>query len=236
MKSSLKYFFGFLFTALLVGCSSGPNVALNKQFWIENTQQPVVVALAQPPKAKLDLSGPRTLIGRVSSKTTTLMFSHYLKKFTVANLSQFESQFVQKLEANQISAKRYAGLVPTSKLQDFDGSDKTYAKLDYKPLAIRLGNNRLLLLSINKFGAKRDYVVVVPTSNPVAFCDAEGQLIDLKTNKILWRYTASKEKTSSDDWDKGSTYQGFTQALNQVIADAMNEVMADFFSHAPIKK
>lgn len=236
MKNGLKRVFGILSALLIAGCSSSPNVALNKQFWTQNTQQPVLVALAQPPKAKLDLSGPRTLIGRVSSKTSTLKFSHYLKKFSVADLYRFQSQFVQKLEANNISAKRYAGLIPTSKLQDFDGDEETYAKLDYKPLAIRLGNNRLLLLSINKFGAKRDYVVVVPTSNPIAFCDAEGQLIDLKTNKILWRYSVSKEKTSGDGWDKGSSYQGFTQTLNQVIDEAMNAVMADFFSHAPIKK
>ncbi len=220
-------------SVLLAGCSSGQNVALKQSFWSENAQQPVVVALAQPPNAELDLSGPRTLVGRVSSRATTIRFSNYLKKHASSNLSMVQSEFVDKLQANGIPAKRYAGVIPLKKLGKYNGDDKIYADLDYKPVAIQLGNDRLLLLSINKFGAKRNYVVVVPTDNPVAFCDAEGRLIDLKTNKILWRYTVSKKQESKDDWDEGSSYRSFMKSLDGVVNDAMQEIMDNFFAQAP---
>ncbi len=235
MVFRLKHVFSAFFIVaitLLVGCSSSSNVALRSSFWTQNKQQPVVVAMAKTPEGRLKLSGPRTLVGRVSSKATTIKFSRYLKHYKLASLSTFESDFVKQLQVNGIAAKRYAGAVSLDQLQKFDGGD-SYAKLNYQSVAMKLGNNRLLLLSINKMGAKRNYVVVVPTDNPVAFCDAEGQLIDLKTNKILWRYTVSKSMESSDDWDKGSSYDSFTSDLNKVVNQALSAIKADFFSRAP---
>jgi hypothetical protein len=211
----------------LVGCSQ-PNVPLKQSFW-KNHQQHVAVTTNKVPKAGLYKEGAQGLLDMAINDADSTGFRHYLESYKLNNLSsELRTNFVKGLKKHNIKAKRVAR-IDTEKLDD-SGLNKTqYAIKDYRPLAIKIGPEKLLIVSINAAGATRKYYGFIPLGAPKAFCNLEGHLVNLNNDKILWRYTAKVYVPIQGNWDQPPRYPNFTAALNQAVELAKQEVTDNFF-------
>lgn len=225
-----------LVISLLVGCTGAePNVALKQEFWSERPKQPVVVAADKSAKGDMYIVGGVGLLDLAIIKAATHQFQTYLNQYDPANFYLLQTEFVADLRKHGIPAEKYSDSIELSKLQVLPGyDDKAYERKDFRPLAVQLKNNRLLLLNINVIGATRNYYGMIPTSAPRAVCDAEARLVDLEHNKTLWRFLTRQEVKVEGKWDQPPDYPNFTGALNKAVSHANQAIVSDFLSSAPL--
>ena len=153
-------------------------------------------------------------------KSETKQFVTYLNHYDPSSFNGLQDKFVEKLKKYGLVASRYEGII----------EQNIYEKKDFRSLAIKLKNNRLLLLTITSLGASRHYYGFIPLEAPKAICGAEGRLIDLSNNKILWRYSTSQTVKMEGKWDQPPDYPNFTFALNKAVTQAGQALINNFFN------
>lgn len=194
----------------LAGCAKTPNVALDPAFWHATSPKTVVLTLAPAPKPELDRKGPQAVAGLVSSRVATARFAWYLRKYKAPDMAAVQAQWVNILQQNHIPA-HLDGTVSQSNIY----------------------NQQRLILTIKKLGAQRKYFGLFPTGAPIAFCVAEGTLIDGADQRVLWQFDTRQEVQVEGNWDQPPTYPGFTAALNTALNQCMHALQQNFSVHAP---
>lgn len=194
----------------LAGCAKTSNVALNSSFWHATPPKTVVLALAPAPKAELDRKGPQAVAGLVSSRVATARFAWYLRKYKAPDMAAVQAQWVNILQQNHIPAHL----------------DGTLGHSD-------MSNQQRLVVTIKKLGAERKYFGLFPKGTPIAFCVAEGKLIDGADQRVLWQYETRQEVAAQGDWDQPPAYPAFTTALNTAVNQCMDALQQNFSIQAP---
>lgn len=225
----MKKFVILLVMILLAGCAS-QNIDLNNQFW-KSKSQTVIVATAKLPKASLDQEGPNDYSVILSNDILTHTFRHYLASYPLNAITSLPKTFLKRLRDKNIKAKLYSQEIDIAQLQSTPEIYSGYATKDYRPLAKKLDAHQLLIISTNEVGAARMYYGLIPLESQNAVCILTGQLIDLDTNQILWRYTAKYFIPVKSPWNQPPHYPNFTKALNSAIANAKQDLLDDFFDN-----
>jgi hypothetical protein len=91
-----------------------------------------------------------------------------------------------------------------------------------------------LLIHVKFVGSFRRYYGMIPLGPPSALYKIEGRLINLKTNRILWRFSTNQEVKATPPWSQPPSYPNFSKALNLAIDQANQAILSDFFSSAPM--
>ena len=105
-------------------------------------------------------------------------------------------------------------------------------------LQAQYGIDRLLVLSIDRFGAFRDYFVFVPTAAPTAMFQVSGELIDLTRNQVLWRVSMAEKQNLlavEGRWDQPPDYPNLTQTIRCAEHDAAVYLQSAFFGDADVR-
>ncbi len=216
-----------MMTLLLAGCAQ--NIDLNHQFW-KNGTQTLIVAAAKLPKATLNQEGPNDESVVWSNDILTYKFRHYLQSIRLDSIRLLPKEFVKRLRAKNIKTKLYSKEINVARLPNASEFYPGYATKDYRPLARKLGQHNLLIISVNEIGAERLYYGLIPMEEPNAVCELTGQIIDLDTNQILWRYTAKYFIPIKGKWNQPPNYLNFAKALKSAITNAKQDLLDDFFS------
>ncbi len=226
--------FILLFTVLLlVGCAD-PNIPLNQGFWTDKPKPVVVVAMKKPLQADAGFSGAG-LLDLAIITVVNHQFIDYVHQYELSDLDKLPDQLVQNLHQHEFKAKKYDGDIDLSQLKNSSETDySVYERKDFTPLGAQLNANQLLLINVNFVGSSRRYYGVIPMGPPSAYCKIEGRLINLKTNRILWRFTTAQEVKVTGPWSQPPGYPNFSNAMNQAITQAKQAILSNFFSSAPV--
>jgi len=149
-----------------------------------------------------------------------------LARTTKTTLTKYDPQKgLKKIALLEGVEKHFARAKDATKLAD----------RDVTPILGKYGVDRLLLLSVDRFGAFRDYFVFVPTAAPLAMFQVRGELIDLTNNQILWRASTAQKQSLvaiEGNWDQPPDYPNLTQGIRRAEHDAVVYLQNAFFSDA----
>lgn len=221
-----KFLFIAIVFLLLGGCAS-PNVPLNQSFW--KHKEHVKVAKIKPVRAHLYKSGPQGLLDMGLNDAVTHSFEKYLENYRLSNMLSISDDFSKRLKAHHVKASSYP-VIDVDYLPRSGEDKKSFAARKYTQFAKKIGNDKLLVVTANSIGAIRKYYAFIPLDAPKAICELEGRLINVKNNKILWRYTSSVTLPVDGKWDQPPNYPNFTRALNKAIYLSKSELLDNFFT------
>ena len=219
---------------LLAGCANDPHVPLNKDFWVKQPKPTIAVAMSPTPQADFRFYGAG-LVDAAIIIAANQKFIKYLNEYDLSRFDNLETQFLQNLHQQGIPTQKYSGKFELGKLKNSSETNyAAYERKDFTALYPQLKADQLLLINIVFVGATRHYYGFIPLGAPSAICKMEGRLVNLKTNRTLWRFSTIQQVAVKDHWDQPTLYPNFSQALNQVIAQTNQAVLNDFFSSASI--
>lgn len=228
-QSLYKILLVIILGSLLSACAS-PNVPLKPTFWQERPK--VKVANDKLPQPVLYHMGQQGILDYVISDAVTKDFNHYLHNFDLNKLVSLRKDFVKRLRANNIPATKFA-TINVKKLPWVNKKKQEFSERNFSQFSTKIGNSRLLVVSTNLLGAIRNYYAMIPLGPPRAICELEGRLVNIKNNRVLWRYTSRIELPVKGYWSQPPAYPNFTNALNEAIEVSRTQLMDNFFSSKP---
>jgi hypothetical protein len=226
------------FALLLFGC--GPTrVQLRPDFWQE-PEHKVGVAVRQMPQlhvhplleeAVVGMSPLQELVYVEIWKAKVGALESHLQLIDVSRFGEVADRYVEALEARGFTARKLAQAPKLEHLPPFqaEGSGE-FAKQDLRPLAAKEGLDMLVLLSMEKCGAR-----LLPFWGMNAMCLAGGELIDLRTNRVEWRAIMEEEQgmvTVNGEWNQAPDFPLITADLGKAVTQAQQYLVNDFFSAA----
>jgi hypothetical protein len=218
-------------TLLLSGCASVPNVDASNQFW-KNKKQEVDIAKEPSAQAKADFypEGAQGLLDVGINELANEDMNKMLDKFNGQPfLAHLRYTFLAALHKHQIKAKE-VGVVSLKQLPDSDENASKYAVLNYSVYRKDFGNSDLLTLTVDSLGEVRHYYGFIPLSEPKAICSITGRLVNLKNNKILWRYTSTVIQPIQTPRENK---RNFYAAINKAADYAATNLANNFQINAP---
>ena len=189
--------------------------------------------MVEPPKGAVHMVGPQDVLDQAIANAADARLRNYLETVEPSEFSQVTQTFSARLRAKgytvsviaePVARGQYAALRTKGANHVVDG--------DFAPIRTKYGVDRLVLLSIDRFGAFRDYFVFVPTAAPLAMVQASGELIDLTGNQALWRVSMEEKQNLvpiQGDWDQPPDYPNLTQAIRRAEHDAAVYLENAFF-------
>jgi len=215
----------------LVGC--GPSrMALKPSFWTE-TQQKVGVATLPPPKLGAYRAGSQGLLDIAINSAMAGSLEAHLQTVDVSRFAAVADEYVARLNERGLNARKLAQPVDLTRMKPFTtGGSEKFAEKDLRPLAEKEQLDTLILLSLEQCGTMRPYYGFIPLGPPQALCVARGEMVDLKTNAILWRAIPEREQTLlpvAGEWDQPPDFRNVTASIQQSVNSAQAFLLKDFF-------
>lgn len=241
-----------LLLLFLVGCSSGRPIHLDPQFWKQQQGKRVgVILLALPPAAVTEgVTNTRVLkapddLGfmegpwmddieygplRVAEMRPLRM---EILELDAREFSRVQDLFVSGLKKKGFEAFSVDKAIAERSLPEFSGglAEYGYAGADYRGLGRDYGADYLVVVRLVRYGpychyiyAYNDYVAVE--------AQAGAELIDTRTNRILWRAGISQDRFKRTiDASCGDEEQIpiISQALKNLLSDIAENLARNFF-------
>lgn len=255
MKRVLHLLFLGMMAAGMSGCASNREVSLHKDFW-NNTGSVVGVVLASMPDPEVTVSiSSSSPFGRQKTLIMSSRYNqdfdampyilkdqrklwHYLKTHNVKGVSGIRSGireiFIQGLASRGFRALSIDEDVNLKRLPRYTSPASGYAGKDYRGICRAKGVDFLVILDVNKYGV---YCGYVDDRNIYTHVRASltGEMVDMKTNRLLWRSTYRVSRDRGDSLlrcDRQETYQQIPVELGGAVTDAAVHLADDFFSGA----
>ena len=213
----------------LVGCAATqPIVPMSQQFYAQPASTVGIVFVEQK-QAELFTWGDTSLLDMAIIATATAQLQAHIKTLDMSDFSDIKGQVAKILESKGFSVSMLGELPPLEKFADFSDPDKNdteyYNKKDLRSLRERLSIDFLLRIQTFRVGVARTYNGFIPTSPPSASFGAEGQLTDLRNNRLLWHQGFINTKPADGDWDEPPNYPGLTNSYFIVLEETRKELL-----------
>lgn len=202
---------------------------------MEDKKQEVVVALVRPPKTNYSVTGG--LADQAIANAAGGHFKRFLNEYQPKPLSQLPEKIVSDLRKNGISARITNQTITTNQLPKFPSNNlNEYAFIDYRSLANQLKADKLLLINVTEIGATRPTTMgVVPIGGPIGHISMSGQLIDLKTNRVLWGKVVVEHVKSNNKWYQPPNFPYFENSMNLMVENAASKLQYQLFKNATVQ-
>lgn len=242
MKIIMKTLILALGMLLMSACTHvTPNVELSEQFWKTPNNQ-VAVAQAKKPKATFVAEGNQGgLLDMAVTEAMTKKFKKHLETHNNQFIDDINRQLITVCQSKGIKISKVDGNFDKKRLPRFkqngkktkgNNSNLHYATKDYRSQQMKVDSDKLLIIELHGYGAKRHYNGLIPLSEPKAFVNIEGQLIDLKDNHLLWHYKNDIKLPVQGKWDQPPLYPNFDKSLKEAIQIVSEEIVAHFSENA----
>lgn len=228
MKTLLRLSFAAIFAAL-VGCATPQvPVPLDQGFYREEGKS-VGVMLKVPEKPGLSLEGNIGLLDYAIIAGATSALTDNIEKQELSEFIAVSELLSQSLESEGFNVVRLEAPEKEPKLGSFkdpDSKDTSYfAEKDHRPLADQYQADYLLKLTATSVGLARPYYGFIPTDDPRAVFNVNGELIDLSSNQLLWYSNISRSAYASGEWDEAPEFPGLTNSYYVVMNQAKEDVI-----------
>ncbi len=183
MKKTTKIFSSIAILIYLIsGCAT--NVPLNPMF-LEEENKVVGIALVDFPSVAAHKYGDGGVLDILVNEALAIPLQQYLNQYDISTFAEVQDKMQIKLETMNMDVIKINELINVRELPEIEGSNDT----DYSSLKEQYNIDYLLLISIHRIGTIRKYALgVMPQGSPDAICQANGQLINLDTNEVYWKY------------------------------------------------
>jgi len=112
------------------------------------------------------------------------------------------------------------------------GEDQKLTAKDFRPLAEKLGVDKLLVINITGQGVLRPFSSYIPTDVPKAFVSGVAYMVDLQSNTYVWYSPVSTARPAEGEWNEPPTFPGLTNAYYQVLAETSDSLASELSSKA----
>jgi hypothetical protein len=220
----------FALLSLLFGCAVNQAVPVKEDFWTQSDRT-IGIVIAKLPEAKAHKVGQQGLLDMAINEGMAEQISNYLKKVDLSVYGKASSEFAKRLTARGFKVTEINKTIDVAALADFNADDKSrpYAKKDFRSLKNELGVDRLVVLTVLAAGTQRSYYGFIPTSAPIAMLNAQGEIVDLNTNEVLWRQTTMNTVGIDDPWDQPPNYPNVEVAVQKVLVAARKSMFDSLF-------
>ena len=224
--------------AVLIAACATPSVktiVLPSSFWQEKAGK-VGVAMVELPRGALHMIGPQDALDRAIANAADARLRGHLEAVQPSEFQQITDAFSARLRAKGYTVSVTSQPIKRAQYAILQAKDATkLADHDVMSLRATYGVDRLLLLSVDRFGAFRDYFVFVPTAAPLAMFQVSGQLIDLTNHQILWQVSMPEKQNLiaiEGEWDQPPDYPNLMQGIRRAEHNAVVYLQNAFFSDA----
>ena len=217
---------------LLSACAS--SVPLDSNFWSRKGER-VGVAIAELPEARAHRVGGEMLLDAAINKAMASKLNARMSVIGPTMMGKVTDGFVAQLEQHGFDARRLKEEIDLEAYPKFSGEGKVFGR-DLRTLGTQQDLDLLLLVTVNRYGTLRNYFGFVPTGAPKALFDVRGQLIDLKTNQLLWQTFLSDDEATvavEGEWSEPPDYPNLVAALEKATAKSMAKLESNFFATRP---
>jgi hypothetical protein len=216
--------------ALLGGCAVPYKpIELDSSFWQQRDVAVGVVANA-PPEVTAHMAGTQGLLDIAINKGNASKMVEQMKALSVERVAAIPANFADGLGRRGFKVMKLDPIDP-EKFPEFKpaGEPELYASRDFQSLKAK-GIDRLLLVEVQRIGTIRAYQGFIPLGAPRAVFGVKGQLIDLKTNKLLWNNRYEVQAAIAEPWDQEPDYSNVKAAVMKTMTEGAVQFERSLFT------
>jgi len=215
--------------ALMMGWAVQKPVSLDNSFW-EKKDATVGIAVAKipVPSSELESSGGLSLLASGIAQGMASDVTRRLEKEDFSRIYKVGGKLEDVLKAKGLNTKVSSGPIAIDQFPKRDGVTDGYAERDFSALGAAAQAQYLLLVQVQSIGTIRGYMGVVPSTSPSGYFVAVGQLIDLKTQRLLWHKGVSIRRPSRGEWDQPPDFANLTAAVHRAVDSGIDMLVLDF--------
>lgn len=211
----------------LSACASAPPIALDQSFWEKKSARVAVATAPLPQSEAMQTFGNAGLLDVALAQAQSASLSKNLESIDISRIDQLPERLASLLRAKGV----YARVLPKRlNLEVFPevGAIEGYSGRDFASLASREDVDHVLVVRVLGVGAVRGYYAFIPATEPSGRFHAIGELVDIKTRKLIWRRQIDVTRPVARPWDQPPDYPNLVKAMDSAIAAGVNLLVADF--------
>lgn len=214
---------------LLGGCIAAPQLPIGytpETLSVKSGR--VGVAMTPLPKVNTQFPGASCLLCIAAAEAANASLTTHAQTLPYEDLPKLSSQLADTLRKKGVDAMVIPEPIDTSKLASSDKDGPNIARRDFGPLKTKYTIDKLLLIDITAIGFLRTYSAYFPTSDPKAYLQGVGSLVNLKTNTYEWYMPVNINKSADKSWDEPPNFPGLSNAYFQVLELSKDAYMQPF--------
>ena len=190
----------------------------------------VAVVMTKMPEPNARMTGAQGILDIAINRGMAKPIVERLQKQDFSTVATLPKKMAEGLEARQMKVVLIQEPLDVASMNQFtEGSGEGIARVDYRPLAKQYNAQRLLVLSPMWLGTTRAYHGFLPLGAPTGYVAIVGQMVDLKTNRLLWYQSIESSAAASGEWDEAPEYPNLMTAVSNSTEAAARRLRASFF-------
>lgn len=203
---------------LLGGCITAPQVPIGyNPDTLSSQSGRVGVAMTPLPKINTQFPGASCLLCIAAAEAANSSLTTHTQTLPYEDLPKLPSELAETLRKKGVDAVVIPEPIEVSKLASSDKEGPNIARKDFSPIKTKYTIDKLLLIDITAIGFMRTYSAYFPTSDPKAYLQGVGSLVNLKTNTYEWYMPVNITKSADKNWDEPPKFPGLSNAYFQVL-------------------
>lgn len=216
----------FVFTLLLVGCTSTPQQAIDFSLSSLSNDQSITVTTSEVPSPTMAYPGAGCLLCLGVAATANSNLSSHAKTLPTDELESLGSEVVASLEKQKVTVKLAEATFLKKELKKSASKTINAAKKDHSPLKSQFNTSHLLVIDFDYVGISRNYANYVPTSEPYAQISGAAYLVNLDTNEYEWYLPILEKNYSDGDWKEKPNYPTLSNAYYEAVARVREAILS----------
>lgn len=224
-------FLAIVFTVLFAsGCAHvQPPISLPSTYLANNAKPTIGVVKASTPTARTVNTGSMGLLDYAIVAAMNASLTDHLESLDLSEFSDLHTLMIEKLKADGFKVVFIDDEINWERLPKF-GEQVGFAVKDFRDFKTKYHVDQLLVLQLVSAGTTRSYYGPMPTSEPQAFATAQGQLVDLSNNQLVWYFEAKENIAINGAWDEPDLqFPLITNSLYQCVESAKNNLQSSFY-------
>jgi hypothetical protein len=215
-------------SVLITGCGS----IAQKPVSFENNALPsgkntIGVLQTKIPEVSVEFPGAACLLCIGIANATHGVFKDHAKTLNTKDLEPLQSDLINKLNTKGFKVKELSANFELSKLEKNANQKEGYSKYNVASLA-KEGINAVLVLEVKEIGFKRSYQNYIPTEPMKAQIVANGFLVNIADNKLLWHKEYVLSKGVQGEWNIEPKFPELTSSYYSLIEEFKDSVLSEF--------
>lgn len=226
---------------ILSSCATPKQVRISPVFW-QQRDQTIGCAIAEHPKCNFLFEGGGGILDNLIIYALNTDLIDHMKTIDPSNFYKGQDLFVEKLKADGFNVISVEDKINLKELPKSNMDISEYPERDYRSVGQEIGVDRLIVLTLLFCGAKRRYYGPSPMGEPMGTAEVQGEMVNVKTNKLLWRTEKIPYEGNSNakikvkalgEWKEPPKYPNLTRAAITAIDKAVIYLYKDFFGKVP---
>jgi hypothetical protein len=202
----------------LTGCASAPQLPVPL---VPNslTIKPgkIGIVMTELPAPDTYLPGAGCLLCYAAAAAANSSLTTHTKTLTTEDLPKLKDYIADVIRKKGTEVVVIPGNFDLDSLPKTSKEGPNVARKDFSALRTKYNVDKLLVVDINGLGFERTYSSYFPTSDPKAFIQGTGYIVNLTTNVYEWYAPISMRKSADVAWDEPPKFPGLTNAYFYIV-------------------